>query len=262
MNDLNQTLLDIFTELKNCELVVTKTANDKTITEFSNKLNEAVRDDDTGNNVGDFVRFLYKRDRRSFYNYLKITELQHLTLLTDGQALINVLDIKGLISITYRYRQKDFVVTKDAWSSDKLETVNNVNNVNRQNQQCYPQNVQGSPGNHWGGANKSGAYNVRDILGSNTQNTHNGKNGNASQSNQQKTEYKPKTKNVIIPNNTNDFPVLNGKPPQLTPVSLDKYADMVKSARRHNSAVVSLRDEAIDDDEKPDARQQLNDAQW
>jgi hypothetical protein len=99
MEVINNRLATILERLKQTELVVNKQVNYATIDEFAKILNKSAPVTEQDNAIGEFVRFIYKKNRSSFFKYIHITDLTHLVLLTDGMPIVSILGLRGLVSI-------------------------------------------------------------------------------------------------------------------------------------------------------------------
>lgn len=110
MEALNVRLATIFIKLKDTELVKTKCVNSANIEQFKKVLNLATMVSSYELGAGDFIRFIYKTDRRAFFKCIHILNMVHLALLTDGSAIVSVLGLRGIIIIYWDSSAGEFCV--------------------------------------------------------------------------------------------------------------------------------------------------------
>lgn len=122
-------LATLFNNLKATELSTTKIPSDSNIEKFRKILNMAAPVTDYDTAIGEFVRFLHRTDRASFFKYIHIANLVHLVLLTDGQPIVSVLGLRNIITIRWNRQRKEFTVTSGGANS----MDNALNNVISEN---------------------------------------------------------------------------------------------------------------------------------
>jgi len=112
MESTSTRLSTIFNKLKSTNLVKHKNTSDDAIANFSNILNMAAPVTKDDRVIVSVFRFLYKKNRKSFYKYIHINDMVYTVLLTDGLPIVNVLKLRNIITIKWDSRQNIFTVRK------------------------------------------------------------------------------------------------------------------------------------------------------
>lgn len=103
MDLFDNRLSTVFQRLRESELVAKKIINETTIADFSKELNKAIPTTDCETGIGDFMRYLYSRNKTSFYKFIYINNLEHYVLITDGAPIVSML---GIPEVSIRWNQQ------------------------------------------------------------------------------------------------------------------------------------------------------------
>jgi len=112
MEDQLSAALRIYQNLLASNLVVTQIASDDNIASFQQILDGIDLKNEMVKNVRSLLKCQYDTNKTAFYNYLKISGQQYLTLFTNGGPLAKMLNVHNLVLIKYQWQQQGFKVSK------------------------------------------------------------------------------------------------------------------------------------------------------
>lgn len=101
MDNLSKHVADVYSRLMDTAVVKSGEVTGDSITELSRLLCELTPRDDYHRAVGDFIRFMCKRNYGPFLKYLVGVDLGHLILLGDGRCIANALGLRDVVHIKY-----------------------------------------------------------------------------------------------------------------------------------------------------------------
>ena len=96
-----QQVYDSYKAIRNSDLILNKTLDEKNIEEFQTHLNSSQPQSDEENMTRSFIQYLYRKNPTNFCRFLVRSRLSHLILWTEAKCIVQHFGLRGVVYVKW-----------------------------------------------------------------------------------------------------------------------------------------------------------------
>lgn len=96
-----QQVYDSYKAIRNSDLILSKTLDEKNIEEFQTHLNSSQPKSDEENMTRSFIQYLYRKNPTNFCRFLVRSRLSHLILWTEAKCIVRHFGLRGVVYVKW-----------------------------------------------------------------------------------------------------------------------------------------------------------------